>query len=164
MKPVVPKHRIFHQTSGLFLLELMCSILLFAVAASFCVRIFVKARLLSSDARALNQAVALCTNAAELCSTSDSPEEASEKLLRFYPESRFQESDPLSVRLSLNRELQPVPETELSPSTEAYVLCVTLSQEDSFLVSEISVQKSAGKETLYNLHTVHYLQGGDTYE
>lgn len=51
--------------SGLFLLELMISIVFFAIAATGCVQIFAKAHLLSTQAEKLDQAVSIAQSLVE---------------------------------------------------------------------------------------------------
>jgi type II secretory pathway pseudopilin PulG len=51
--------------SGLFLLELLVALLVFAFCAAICLRIFVAASTRAKDAENLNQAVRLATTAAE---------------------------------------------------------------------------------------------------
>ena len=50
---------------NLFLLELLIVLLIFALSAAVCVRLFVSARLTASESRALNHAVLLCESGAE---------------------------------------------------------------------------------------------------
>lgn len=54
--------------SGLFLLELMISIVFFAIAAAGCVQIFAKAHLLSTQAEELDQAVSIAQSLVETSS------------------------------------------------------------------------------------------------
>lgn len=53
--------------SGLFLLELMISIVFFMIAAAVCVQIFVKAHVISEQAGHLDMAVSLASSLAEEC-------------------------------------------------------------------------------------------------
>lgn len=56
--------------SSLFLLELMISIVFFALAAAGCVQIFAKAHMLSQEAGRLDMAVSVAQSLAEECSGS----------------------------------------------------------------------------------------------
>lgn len=51
--------------SGLFLLELIISILFFSMASAVCIRLFVQAHIMDRDNRNLTQSVKLCENFAE---------------------------------------------------------------------------------------------------
>lgn len=52
--------------SGLFLMELVLAILLFALSSAVCMQIFVKAHTISKETQELNRCVTICANAAEL--------------------------------------------------------------------------------------------------
>lgn len=52
--------------SGLFLLELIISILFFSMASAVCIRLFVQAHVMDRDNRNLTQSVKLCENFAEV--------------------------------------------------------------------------------------------------
>ena len=56
--------------SSLFLLELMISIVFFALAAAGCVQVFAKAHMLSQEASRLDMAVSVAQSLAEECSGS----------------------------------------------------------------------------------------------
>lgn len=56
--------------SSLFLLELMISIVFFALAAAGCVQVFAKAHMLSHEAGRLDMAVSVAQSLAEECSGS----------------------------------------------------------------------------------------------
>ncbi|MBD5532409.1 MAG: hypothetical protein HDQ98_09435 [Lachnospiraceae bacterium] len=56
--------------SGLFLLELIISILFFSMASAVCIRLFVQAHIMDRDNRNLTQSVKLCENLAEVYTAS----------------------------------------------------------------------------------------------
>lgn len=60
--------------SGLFLLEMMISILFFAIAAVVCIQVFVKADQLSRRAENLDMAAGICASAAELLACGNEEE------------------------------------------------------------------------------------------
>lgn len=157
------------RSSSLFLLELIFSILFFAVASALCVRIFVRAHLLSQDARALNYGVAACSNVAELVSASDSVSEASERILGLYPDAETVSSSENEMLLTagLDRTLG------LCAAEDAvYLLNIQLSLETSeasdasILSAETSLTQAdaSSEEPIYQLRTVHYLGGGERHE
>lgn len=70
--------------SGLFLLELIISILFFSVASAICIQLFVKAHLMDKNNQALTQAVQLSQNFAEIYTATDGDLDTIKK---FYPEA-----------------------------------------------------------------------------
>lgn len=52
--------------SGLFLLELIISILFFSLASAVCIQLFVKAHLMDQNSRNLTNSIKLCENFAEI--------------------------------------------------------------------------------------------------
>ena len=66
--------------SGIFLTELMIAILLFALASALCVRIFVRAQQISTQAQELSEGVNRCSCAAELLRSASSGENARQLL------------------------------------------------------------------------------------
>ena len=66
--------------SGIFLTELMIAILLFALASALCVRIFVRAQQISTQAQELSEGVNRCSAAAELLRSAASGENARQLL------------------------------------------------------------------------------------
>lgn len=57
--------------SGLFLLELIISILFFSMASAVCIRLFVQAHVMDRDNRSLTESVKLCENLAEVYTASN---------------------------------------------------------------------------------------------
>ena len=65
--------------SGIFLLELLLSILLFAVASTICIQIFAKSHVLSADAVRLDHSVSLAQSIASCIQSGiTAPEELPE--------------------------------------------------------------------------------------
>lgn len=87
--------------SGMLLLELLLAILIFALAVSVCVQVFVKAHELSQRAQELADGVNHCTNAAEILRSAESREEGIDLLEQAYPQMHKQE-DSVSVDLDAN--------------------------------------------------------------
>ena len=76
-----------HSKSSLFLMEIILNILFFSILATFCVQIFFKGYQLSKSTEKLHQAVTACTSIAEICQSTDSPEETmslNETILIYY--------------------------------------------------------------------------------
>ncbi len=70
--------------SGLFLLELIISILFFSVASAICIQLFVKAHLMDKNNQALTQSIKLSQNFAEIYTATNGDLDAIKK---FYPEA-----------------------------------------------------------------------------
>lgn len=68
--------------SGLFLLELIISILFFSMASAVCIRLFVQAHVMDRDNRNLTQSVKLCENLAEVYTACNGDLDA---LMEVYP-------------------------------------------------------------------------------
>ena len=75
--------------SGMLLLELMASILIFSLAAAVCVQVFVKAHSLSADAQTLASGVAYCANTAEIFRAAESREKGLTLLREVYPQTQW---------------------------------------------------------------------------
>ena len=70
--------------SSLLLMELILSILFFALASAVCLQIFVKASLIGKDTKELDQAVRCVTSAAELLGQAEEP---MKQIMEQYPNS-----------------------------------------------------------------------------
>ncbi len=81
--------------SGLFLLELIISILFFSLASAVCIRLFVEAHVMDRNNRNLTQAVKLCENLAEIYTSVSGDVQA---LTEIYTGSFF--TDTVSVDLT----------------------------------------------------------------
>lgn len=72
-------------SSSLFLMELILSILIFALASAVCVSFFVRSHTLSVQAQEMNRAVQSVDQAAELIRGSTSTEDLEQQLQQAYP-------------------------------------------------------------------------------
>ena len=68
--------------SSVFFLEIMLNILFFAVLATICIQLLLKAHILSKNALILNHAVSCCTSIAEVY---QSKEDGKEMIMVLYP-------------------------------------------------------------------------------
>lgn len=85
--------------SGLFLLELIISILFFSMASAVCIRLFVQAHITDRENRNLTQSVKLCENLAEVYTASEGDINT---LTDIYP---YLQRDYRSIRICLFRDL-----------------------------------------------------------
>lgn len=135
------KRRTTARSSSLFLMELIIAILFFSVAASICVQFFVKARLMSQEAAALDAAVADCTSAAEAILAGEDEDAVFANLTAVYPDADF--SDTSSARLTP-------------------YLTVTFRKEGGLLTADLCYQLPDNEKPVYTLTIRNYLSGGDS--
>lgn len=119
--------------SSLFLLELMISIVFFALAAAGCVQVFAKAHMLSQEAGRLDLAVSVAQSLAEeygMQKTADS--------LRYYDEQG----------------------NTCKKEDGVYQAQITQTDADGLNRISITVTDMEKQETVYSLQTDTYLPGG----
>lgn len=83
--------------SSLLLMELMVSLLLFALAGAACVRVMQAAGELSRQAERLTRGVEETSSAAELIRSAETKQEALELLTRAWPQTRLGEETVISM-------------------------------------------------------------------
>lgn len=115
--------------SSLFLLEVMVSVLFFALSASVCIQVFVKAHQLSREAEELNMAAGIASSAAELLAS----EKGEEQLPACYDE-----------------DWMPCGE-----DTAEYFLETDVTWEDGYKSGMLRVTKKDGT-CIYELEAGHY--------
>ena len=84
--------------SGLFLLELIISILFFSMASAVCIRLFVQAHVMDRENRNLTQSVKLCENLAEIYTACEGDLDA---LCGIYP---YFQRDLRSIEIEPSRD------------------------------------------------------------
>ena len=135
--------------SSLFLMEIIFSILFFAIASSACVQIFAKAHTMSQDARNLNFAVIECSSAAEMLSESESKTDAVQIISGYYNHAET-ENGTISVFFDDSF-------TECTEKDGTYILTCILSENGQMLNADIAVDTATGDE-IYSLKTGHHIQ------
>lgn len=115
--------------SSLFLMELIVSILFFALASVVCVRLFVDARMQSRESADLNRAVLLCQNGAE----------------RFYSSGSIPQPEYFDKNFVL-----------CAKENAVYTLSFSPQEEEAVLGCTVSLLK--GEQELYSLPVEKYLQ------
>ena len=139
--------------SSLFLMELVVAILFFTLAASVCITIFVQAHIQSERAKALNHALNICSDTAELVRTSNSIEEVSQQIGRVYEYAELsQESNPYEISIYFNDNYLPT-----AKSTLAQVETVQLTETDDMLNADLTFRNVNGDE-VYRLSVNHAKQ------
>lgn len=140
------------QSSSLFLLELILAILFFSLASAVCVQFFVKAHLLSRDARNINHAVNECSGIAEIVDASNSSEDALDLIQEIY-EGAEKDTDVPSIRIYYDDSLIPCGREDGS-----YVLETIFSEGDDMLTADISMEEAKNGDPIYQLTVEHYLK------
>lgn len=137
------------RSSSLFLIELILSILFFAVASSVCVQFFVKARLMSREATQLTEAVADCTKASQAIVSQDSLSAISAALSSVYPDARISFD-------ALETDTEPVTVTLSS------TLSASCSLSGRMLIVDLSYLPEDADTPLYTLTVKKHLTGGES--
>ena len=119
--------------SSLFLLELMISIVFFALAAAGCVQVFAKAHMLSQEAGRLDMAVSVAQSLAE-----EYGMQKTEVSLRYYDEQG----------------------NICGEDDGVYLAEIAQTEEDGMNQIHITVIDVEKQDTLYTLQTASYLPGG----
>ena len=130
--------------SGLFLLEMMLSILFFSISAAVCVQVYAKAHLRSREAKDLNLAVTCVSSAAEVLL-----HEGEEGLQEQFPE--LMEKEDGTFCMFYNEGWLP------SEEKEAYAqVAVSVREQEGMLYGELQASRMDGIE-IYSLDVRTYL-------
>ena len=119
--------------SSLFLLELMISIVFFALAAAGCVQVFAKAHMLSQEAGRLDMAVSAAQSLAEECSGS---------------------------RVADNRRYYDGQGNVCGKEDGVYLAEILQTEQAGMNQIHITVMDMETQDTLYTLQTASYLPDG----
>ena len=124
--------------SSLFLLELIIAILFFSLAATVCVRLFIKSHILERDTLDTNHAVTSATSVAEIIQHQEDPF----KYLSIYYSDSIQTTDSFFIYYDEN----------WNPCTKqqaVYQLLLKTNIADSLFTGHIQVTKDS--DSLYQL-------------
>ncbi|NCB33236.1 MAG: hypothetical protein EOM64_05060 [Erysipelotrichia bacterium] len=144
-------------SSNLFLLELILSILIFALASTVCVSFFIHSHKMSIDAYRLNRAVECADSAAEICRSADSRDQLDAYLKDAYGSSiqtSDQEDDLRSYLISYDDSFQLT-----LPDQAEYSLRLTLQETEGIMESSIAVVRCDSMESIYSLEVMHAAGG-----
>lgn len=122
--------------SSLFLMELILAILIFAMASTVCVRLFVNAHLLSKNSQEINRGILWAQNLAEIYI---SPEGSLDKVIEIFPDSASKEGDSVSIYFDENWEPIPIGNT----FGAAYVVSLSLKEKQGGLQKAVSIAQKA---------------------
>ena len=133
--------------SGIFLMELILSILFFSIAAAVCVKLFVTSHDLSSQSVKLNNAVAMAENIAEVFYGSNGEKKGMMALL---PEMKIYGQSGEQTEFLLENPDQGIGAMVILDSSAELVICDvrigTREQVEDYL------QKGTAFDSLYELH------------
>jgi len=130
-------------SSSLFLMELILSILIFALASAVCVSFFVRSHTLSVQAQQMNQAVQAVDQAAELVRGSTSAEDLDGQLKQAYPE--------IASAGSLDSSL-----TYTARDSSGNLVTIALRKSGALIDAEISWQKDSDSSALFSTEVQRY--------
>jgi type II secretory pathway component PulJ len=131
--------------SGIFLLELLLSILLFAVASTVCIQIFATSHSLSDEAKRLDHSVSL---AESIASCIQSGITTPEDLQKLYPQGTCSEN---SLTLYLDRT-----GTVLPDESESYCLFTVTFGNHNPVTADINMTQIADGRELFALRASVY--------
>lgn len=149
------KYQRHNNTSSLFLLELILAVLFFSVASALCIQIFIKAHLMSQDARDLNFAVNEVSSMAEQISVGT-----------LHPDTAASSGDTASDPSTQTPDgtLQDAAAyydssyTSCEKSDAVYVLTVHYEPEDTLLKAHISMDTIDDNRNIYTLDVTKHQQ------
>lgn len=142
------------RSSSLFLMELILGILFFTIASAICVQIFVKSHVMSQESQALNQAVTLCTNAAEIFAGTEE-EHLEQGVTTTYFDQNFKECKKADASYLLQVDIYKTKQRE-DKETRTHVADAGLKSSDLFYADIMVSKVAAEEETLYELHTAKH--------
>ncbi len=128
------------KNSSLFLMELILAILVFSLASTACIQLFVKAHVLTDKSIALNNSIIKCQNMAETIYGSDT-------VSADMDETQYYDAD---WQLLASRENAAFAVTmEVEPADEKALLHATITSKnlaDDTIIYELPITKFAGEE------------------
>lgn len=131
--------------SSLFLMELIIAILFFSLAATVCVRFFVKSYTLEQESQKLNHAVNAATSVAEIFRNQEQPFSL---LAEEYPYGE-QAENAYYIYYDINWSL-------CTSSNAVYSVLLQTAETDTFLIGDITVTDN--DNTIYHLTIKKYIE------
>ncbi len=145
-------------SSNLFLLELILSILIFALASTVCVSFFMQSHKMSTDAYNLNHAVECSDSIAEICRSASSKDQLGTLVETAYNSSvqTIDEEDGYTMYIiSYDDSFQLT-----SQDSAAYLLNLSVHEDSGMIYSSITVINSDATASIYTLDVQHTSGGG----
>ena len=140
-------NRIQHNKTSLFLMELIISVLFFAVAGAICVKLFVSAHILTEKSIDVNHAVLWTQNISEVFQARKGN---LHEVVDFYPDNSmvlvsYEDNPEIGTMVMLfdeNWELIEYPSSEIANEDACYELLLCVSQLPASDVYSDSVERS----------------------
>lgn len=139
--------------ASLYLMELMISILFFAISSSVCVQLFVKAHLLDQETDIRTRAVLVVSNTAEYFLSSGGNKE---KTLSYYTD--YSEKDN-QVTLYYDNSFKPC-----TSEIAAYEENILFHSDKSYSYADIEFCEAGNNNSFYGLNIKKYIPGGNSNE
>lgn len=147
-----------HSKTSLFLMELIISIMFFAIASAVCIQLFVKSYQISTSSVELNHAVQWAENAAEVYYSCSGDLNAVGSILS--EKDGFFVDDTDGLRICFDSGWQPICEKSQLKNTCYYLLLVAEKDAD-MPAADIQIRKkssdsydSADDTEIYSLHNL----------
>ena len=153
--------------SGLFLMELIISILFFSLASAVCVKLFVSSHTISKDSVELNHSLEWCQNVAEAFYGSNGD---SEEMAGLFSNCLLNASSSTANELYLlfDKDFNPIKVSNTSStsslSDSCYVVSAKITKDERMLLCRVTAMKKIGStdsltediETIYELSVTLY--------
>lgn len=139
-----------HSKSSLFLMEMIIVILFFSLSGAVCLRLFVKAHLLSKDTVATNHALICAQSLAESFLSTESD---SESLAQLFPDATVTKQGLL---IGYDEDW-----ASCNPDGAVYLASLVYDNDlgtAGLIGADIAVYDNS--QTYYSLHVEHYVQHG----
>ncbi len=147
-----------HSKTSLFLMELIISIMFFAIASAVCIQLFVKSYQISTSSVELNHAVQWAENAAEVYYSCNGDLHAVGSILS--EKDGFFVDDTDGLQICFDTGWQPICEESQLKNT-AYYLLLAVEKNADISAADIQVRKknsdscdSADDTEIYALHNL----------
>ena len=137
-----------HSKSSLFLMELIISILFFALASTVCIQLFVKSHVIAAQATNQNQATIQVQNLAEAFIASDGDLTVMKSW--FAQDSLLSDND---FQLFFDKEWQPC----FVSDSSFHIILISSGEIDGLLGADIIVLNKESSEMIYQQHIDHHI-------
>lgn len=144
--------------SGLFLMELIISILFFSLAGAVCVKLFVNSHIVSQNSVELNHALEWSQNVAEVFYGCNGNFDQMTEIFqnKFGNCTRFSDDRP-AFYLWFDKDFKPFATTHDSEYARCYSLLASIQQKDELVYCNILIQKRSSVPEVSALEPIYGL-------
>lgn len=162
--------------SGLFLMELIISIMFFSLAGAVCVRLFVSSHIISKNSVELNHSLEWCQNIAEAFYGCNGRAKEITGLFTNCISNASADTDADEFFLLFDQAFHPIDVSVSTPESSSiecsYILSVRISEKKRMLLCEIKAMKTSelpntfaeGSSPIYELEVTLYPKREDSHE